>query len=111
MAYHIILILDGFLESEFTRIYVMKNVTAVKVEDRFLNLKFDVKFSTYLPEFTLYILDHVFVMTFFVSFKDPTELTKNHDSIKQISKIFAELKFFGKLFYRALKNSSKNNTS
>ena len=31
----------------------MKNVTAEQVKDRFLSLKFGVKFSTYTPEFTV----------------------------------------------------------
>ena len=33
--------------------HVMKNVTAVYVEDGFLNLKLRVKFLTYTPEFTI----------------------------------------------------------
>ena len=55
MAYHIILIFDGFLESEFAGIHVMKTVTAVEVEDKFFNLKFSVKFLTYTPEFRIVV--------------------------------------------------------
>ena len=56
MGHHCkILIFVGFLESKFTRIHVMKNVTATEVENRYLNLKFCVKFLTYMPEFAVYI--------------------------------------------------------
>ena len=58
MSYHLILIRDGFLESEFTRIPVMKNVTASG--GWILNLKFGVKFSTYTPEFTVLFLSNKF---------------------------------------------------